>query len=579
MSNHRFGRALLACALTSTLAAQESGGQFRFVPEDSVLVMKLAGPAAWGEAFADTSLRDLLDGATLGPMLRAADDRLTALLEASDELPFDPVELRATVEGNTGDLLLAVMMDVGSLPDAIENDEAPGLAVGVILSDDGHTDLQTLVDLVTEKVEEENRDGLTDLAIGAHRLRVQVSNDPQASLPQLIDGDVVMLIGSDLEQQAGWFLEAEDHFEPDEMLLQSQLALHLDFSGIIPGFVEAIAELSSGDERQIELLEILGLMSLESLDLTLTADESYLASTIQIRCNDRPRGLLDLYGRGDEEGPQLLEYLPTNTPSFSATPFRIDAVYDVLTEAWDMFDDVAPMSRAEAEEMVTEMLKVRLKADLIDHLGAQKMTLQEEIPDPSELYDDDIDGLSDILGDTCIALSLRDGRAFGESLETALRSRGLHVARKSEEYQGERINRLNLLGLTEIEYVVTDDVLALAIGGGEGGKRGLRGLLDERAARRSGEPAGELPKAIRERLSRMPADWNGLTVTSVTEQLQSFWTILEPVSDFGVPGLPDADMVQQFIESLEADLRQLGLDRVVMTMTITPDGIDQRLRW
>ena len=298
MSNHRFGRALLACALTSTLAAQESGGPFRFVPEDSVLVMKLAGPAAWGEAFADTSLRDLLDGATLGPMLRAADDRLTALLEASDELPFDPVELRATVEGYTGDLLLVVMMDVGSLPDAIENDEAPGLAVGVILSDDGHTDLQTLVDLVTEKVEEENRDGLTDLAIGAHRLRVQVSNDPQASLPQLIDGDVVMLIGSDLEQQAGWFLEAEDHFEPDEMLLQSQLALHLDFSGIIPGFVEAIAELSSGDERQIELLEILGLMSLESLDLTLTADESYLASTIQIRCNDRPRGLLDLYVLG-----------------------------------------------------------------------------------------------------------------------------------------------------------------------------------------------------------------------------------------------------------------------------------------
>src|SRR5204862_200381 len=81
-------------------------------------------------------------------------------------------------------------------------------------------------------------------------------------------------------------------------------------------------------------------------------------------------------------------------------------------------------------------------------------------------------------------------------------TRGLHAARKTEEYAGTKVHRLRV-GV-EIEYAVTDDLLLLGFGNSAGAQKSLRAVLDERAARAAGKPAAEPTAGVKERLTRLP---------------------------------------------------------------------------
>jgi hypothetical protein len=119
-------------------------------------------------------------------------------------------------------------------------------------------------------------------------------------------------------------------------------------------------------------------------------------------------------------------------------------------------------------------------------------------------------------------VTLRDGKAFADAVEKALRKRGLHAARKTEEYAGVKVHRMNLLGSYPIEYAIADQLLVLGIGGREGTQRNLRGVLDRAAAAAAGKPARDLPAPVSARLQRLPPDWCGLSVTSLLDILDAF---------------------------------------------------------
>jgi hypothetical protein len=151
------------------------------------------------------------------------------------------------------------------------------------------------------------------------------------------------------------------------------------------------------------------------------------------------------------------------------------------------------------------MCKVRLGDDLIAHLGKQLLTVGEgnaaaelDVDDPSSAFE----GL-------CYGITLTDAGAFAESLETLIRARGLHVSRKSEDYQGFEVHRISFFG-TQFNYTVTDRVFVIGLG--EPGAAELRAILDESSSRRAGTPPRPMPEAIEQRLDHALAAWDGIGV-------------------------------------------------------------------
>jgi len=188
----------------------------------------------------------------------------------------------------------------------------------------------------------------------------------------------------------------------------------------------------------------------------------------------------------------------------------------MVGKMWGEFEEAAGMDWNEAQTAFAESMKVRLKEDLIDHLGTEMLSLADLAAQAEEIDPDQDDPLAGI-GSSCIGIGLRNGKAFAASLESMLRSQGLHASRKTEDYQGNKIHRLPLGGLIEVEYCVTDELMLLAIGKGESARQSLRGVLDARA-----NPAaeGEAPTKIKATLATMPAGW----LTRLLRTCRSNWT-------------------------------------------------------
>ena len=583
LSRCLFGLLLGAAALP----AQADEGPFRFVPADSTAVFKLSGPAAFAEAFAGTRLRQLLDGPTLGPLFGQANETFMQMA-AVGQVPFDPEEVVEAVQAYSGDALAVVMLDKEALVDAMGAGVVPDFAVCLVFGGDGHTDLRAVAEFFELRAEEENV-VLTDVTVGEHRLRVDMApglGSAQLSVPQVIGEDLVMLVGTDLEQQAAWFLEPQASWEPDEEFVGAQMGARVDWQAVTSMIEEGML-VGGGPDADVglEVFELTGLMSVRSLQLTVAADESDVVGTASLGFNDQPRGLFEaIMAGGNQKRPELLAYLPPSAPAFWAGDFRFAAIYDLVQEFGLLAEATAGMNPiAEGEEMFSEMMRVRLKEDLLDHMGDQALTLVDPAAATSLFPEDELDEVSGPLAGNCAAWSLRDGRAFGASLETALRSRGLHVARKREEYQGEQINRINLLGLLDLEYVVTEDLLVLGDGSCEYSRRLLRQVLDERAARRRGEPVGELPKGVDDLLSRMPPDWSSLTAMFMPDYIQVALSVFELLQQSPFAGMgaadPDLDMIRQMLTGLATDMRAAGLEFLVSTVTETADGLVAQVRW
>ena len=233
------------------------------------------------------------------------------------------------------------------------------------------------------------------------------------------------------------------------------------------------------------------------------------------------------------------------------------------------------MTFEDFEAMAAEELKVRLKEDLIDHLGTELLTISDlrATMDAAMADEGDEDPMAMFAG-SCYVLSLRDGKAFGESLEKAIRARGMHAARKSEEYQGNKIYRIAFAGLVETEYCVLDDALLVAIGGDEASRANLRAVLDQRA----GGTTGSLPEKVQAIVAQMPKGWSGVTVTSVTSMFGAFNGVFQQIAEMG-DAPPELATLGQVLEGLDNDLRRLGLENMVQTTYTSKRRMATLMRW
>jgi hypothetical protein len=564
-----------------SLAAQEAVAPFRFVPADSCLVVRVAAPAKWKQQFAKAQVRKLIDGETLTPLLAQASKMLDASLEQlRSSGKFDADQLQSLLKDYTGDLVFSLQVDFSDVDAAIKAHRAPAWSAVLALTPDGSFDLGPLATAL-EKAEEvgaqENNQPLKDLMVGDQRLRVRSEERaPLAmALPFLYEGHLVMLCGSDLEKEAARLLGTADRFEGEAD--GRPLSVFAKLDGPVEMLMKNVKAKMSERPAPFDIaqmLQDLGVTSLKSASIVLGSEDKHVMSELRISVGDAERGLFSAMML-DQARPKLLRCVPANSESFSVSAFDAVAAFRAVRSIWEHLGDVVPLSFEKAMEGFAEATKVRLEEELIAHLGTEMLVVGDVETQPDAAALEDMEGGA-TLGGSCIGVALRDGKAFGESLEKILRSRGLHAARKSEDYAETKVHRLTLGAMLELEYVVTDDLLLLAVGKDEDARRNLRAVLDARA--KPGE-AGEVAPVAAAHVAAVPAGWSGISVTQVAQALEGISSMLGVMSAIGGPGMEELETVVPVLTGLAGEMKRFGLQVMIGTSHTSERSYVQRMRW
>lgn len=253
---------------------------------------------------------------------------------------------------------------------------------------------------------------------------------------------------------------------------------------------------------------------------------------------------------------------------------RLHAMYDAFAKGWDALADKLRMKREDGERDFAEFFKVRLNEDLLDHMGGEVLAITTAAQADEPGAEDPMAAV----GDVALGFELRDPAAFGKSWDKLLRSRGLHTARKSEEYQGFKVFTQKVLGTMNFDYAVTERVFLVAFG--EKGRQYLRAVIDEEAARKAGKAPDPLPAHVQARLTHAPQGWNGIAVSSLSIGLETAAGVIEnSLAQLAMEEAPWAEELAEDLRSLAADLRRAKVDRGVGFARWTADELVSRSIW
>ncbi len=575
-------RLSLPLLLCTALAAQQTTASpavtaNRFVPADSCVVLRMAAPAKWRQQFQKTQVMKLLQAKTLAPMLEqlhAVDQQMLEQLRSSGEFDADLVE--KLLNDYTGDVVFSMQVDWKDVASAIEGQRAPAMSFVLALAPGAGLDLAALAAALGKLAEQKSEDGspLRDATVGDLHLRVNGDDEhATASVPVLLDGHLVMVVtvGQEFETTATRLLGTTGRLEGE--LAAAPFHLQARLGSALDTLLPVLGERADQDGAPFDVVAVLhqiGLGALDQFSMSIGADDQHATANVDLTLRDGEAGLFG--AMLVDEPPKLLRLVPPANDWFSVGHVDWNALYGTVTKLWDDLADVVPMSREDAEGAFAEAMKVRLHEDLIAHLGTEILSLQSHDPDAAaeDVEDDPLSAM----GSGCFVLALRDGKAFGESLEKALRARGLHASRKTEEYGDQKVYRLRLAGVLEVEYAVTDDVLLIAPGKGEAGRRNLRAVLD---ARKQGA-AGDQPTVLQAHLKELPPGFSGVSVSPIAAMLDGIRGAMRAAAASGqVP--VNLDAIDGVLTGLAGDVQRLGIEHMISTTYTTKRSFKTRLRW
>lgn len=530
-----------------------------FVAKDAVVVVQIDGPAALRTAFAQTRLAKALRAQAIAqawaPLSKEIDE---VIAEARKEAPFDLDLVLRILDGYSGRATLALHLDAQHA--AGPEPGFPGVVV-IALAGDGSSDLAGIGETLRKASEGSGAKGLRDLKAGDVVLRVATEDEIEFTLPAMVEGQLVSFVGGDLEKRVPRLLAlrpAEGHLPTED---QRAKGLHAFVDG--KAFLRLLLQLAeeNGTDLPMDpatLFAALGCDTVRDLHVHAAPAGEHLLVRVSLGYEGTPRGLTAIYAAEDAGAPHLLPLVPRALPLWSVSPFRIREMFAMVAGVWDLLGDTLPMSREDGERKFAEFFKVRLREDLLAHLGDEMLSVvdagamaagRREAEDAGRGGEDPFAELSGV----ALALELRDAKAFGASFERLIRSRGLHTARKREEYQGQTVFAQRILGSAGFEYAITDRVFVIGIG--NAGARGLRAILDEEAARKAGQPPAEMHPDIHARLALCPKGYEGITCYDLRAYADMF-------QHLPAEGPTEGAILKAFQNTLEA-LSASGLQRLV----------------
>lgn len=569
---------LFAALVSLPLAAQDKADPFRFVPADAQLVVRIPSPAKARAMFAGTSMQKLWDSAAGRRLVVPAKAALEEMIEkARKEEPRAAEFLDAILNEWAGDLVLGVRVDLAGLMS--DDDEAPPYVASVTLTSDGKIDLATHAAALAELAEEESSEQKLDLEAGGHTFRAARDGTGDVfTFPQAIDGNLVLFVGSDLEKDLASFAGSDARFQSAGAESQRAMSAHVSVDLLAKAMRAGLVEALEGAPFDVDkLFTAFGLDALTAFELSVAPHGEHVGLDMTMAFGDGPRGIFGIAAT-EPSSKKLLRLLPADADMFSVGRLPIGPLVDWVGGLVDEVSPATGMDWKTAQDAFAEECKVRLVEDLVAHLGSEMLMVQDMKAQMEQIAaDEDADEVSAAFAGTCVGMELRDGKAFGASLEKLLRSRGLHAARKSEDYQGTKIYRLNLAGMLEVEYAVTDDLLLVGGGSSEASRRSLRAVLDQRA-----QPAeGDLPAALAAKLSKLPDGWSSFGVSSLSSILDAASTVATTAAaqmPAGRGGRAQAD-VAEGMKGLSTELRRLGLESMYSAFFVTKGRMEIRYLW
>lgn len=571
--------AFLLSSLGTALVAQEKAtvSPNRFVPKDARFVMRLDAPQMWRQKFAETKLVALFASESMTPIFGDMQKGFREGMEAAKQEGNVPPELLESLWSDyTGQFVFAARFDTKAMYEAGQGDGPPNMQMIISMAGDGKLDLNTLAETSAKMAEEEQTD-LADVKIGDHHFRLNSDGEMAATLPQILDGHLVALFGTNLETEGQALLNPTDRSET--VVDSSSLSLNMDLRWLQEAMTLGAQQAMDGNAMPFEpedLFRVLGLGCLESMSVKLGADGKHVFLETNLITNDQEQGLFGALMSNQGE-PKLTRFLPPNTEGFSAHALDLSVLRSTAEKFWTLLGDEVPMTFADMEQNFAEQTKVRLHEDLLAHVGTEMMTIgdaramfdaiadsaaNQEQPDPNQ-----------ILSGYCFVLALKNGKAFGESLDKLIRSAGLHAGRKSEDYRGTKVSTLKVAGLLSIEYAVTDEMLLFVLGKGDAGRQLLRGALDARA-----DGSTVMPESLAAKLASLPEGRSAVGLVPMAGLLRSFAKLGAAVNA-AQGNSEDGEKAVQLFDLTSAELQRLGIGEMAFASYTGKKGLRTRYIW
>ncbi len=575
---------LAAVLFPVVVVGQQAVDPLSFVPDDAIAFVRVACGERWarelgatrlGKALADPAMHDAWAGVAAA-IREHAPPALQRVLDAAPRI----------AAGYGGDVVAAIRFDWPSLLAAIASGDVPEFAVLLAFGPDGRTEPAELARRIDELLP---RGDVPLQRLAGQDVPVHTVANGEVTRPFVRDGSVVVLAGNRLAAHADRFLGENRRAFAVPAAVRGALAggmVALPERGLDDLLAAALTHTAIGDGAAA--LRVLRLDALRRLGFVLRGDGEHVDQHTWLELDGADRGVFDVVFPVRDRAPALLRLLPAGCRTFSVGCADVQRLWAIVCELWDALGDHVP-AREQLLAQFAAATKVRFDEDLVALIGDELLQLPDldaitSDEEPEEHEDRTIQRARDRFGDTCYVLALRDGARFGANLETALRSRGLHAARKTERYAGTELHRLTLLGAIQLEYAVTDTFLVVGVGGGDGTARLVRGVLDTAKAAAGGTP-GELPADVAALVATLPSGWSKLEVASLLEIVQQLATAMEQLDAV----MRDADLsiddagsgfalLARFVGPLRQAMRRHGADLAVTTTVSTKDRVTMRTR-
>jgi hypothetical protein len=570
-------------SLPALLSAQQQPDPYRYVPENALAVLRMQGGKALQQSFEGTSIAKVF----AEPAVRAAWLDLWKALP--DELDLDTEDLQRTepllraLGEFEGEVVAAVSLQPRG--DTTGSDRPFDFTVSVHLlgSEEQRAGLQrALTGLMTD-------DG-TELKIDGESIRMHGAGAATCSEPLQRDGATVLFLSSAPESGiASCLAPRTTNFVPEPSLAGAAFGLQIDAKRGIDALTTAIvAEGGPFADQTATAMSLCGLPTMDQAAYSLRADGTWITQHVELTFREGNRGLLGTFLPSRVGPPRLQALLPPGVKTWNTWRFDAEQLHRVYVEATNRFADAMPLSREEFETEFTKATKLRLYEDLFALLGDEWLRvddLQGAMDIEAPEVDARLEQFDEKLGDSVFAIALRDGATLARNVEKLMRARGLHAARKSEEYGTTRIHRLTLLGSFPIEYAFAGDLLVVGLGHGEGTRRNLRSVLDA-AAREAKEPSPTpLPEEFAARMVGWPADAHAFDATSMLEALDGMNSLRDALTgELAEEGLEPEDLgimmhALKISEAMRPAIARHGGDIGVTGWWFHRDRMIARSRW
>ncbi len=570
----------LTLALAAALPAEAQQDPFRFVPPNAAIVARTKGFAGWRQDFAATGVGKVFGDAQLAASARAlwqsavddfvGDDSLDEATVAKWDAVID------AFAGHAGDVVFGLSVDLTPL----KHEQPPHLLASLAIFADGKTDLDAIEKAIRAAMPGDRR----EREIGGESVSFHTLAYGELAGPTRRGDALVVLFGNDLATHAASVLEAHERgFELEPDMANATLGLQAE---VAPSMAALRATLDAVDVpeagRIARVLDATGLTSWQRITLSLRANGTHAEESFALALGEGPRGVLDVFAPTPATEPTMLEYLPPDATCWSFGRFDATAFLRAIVEVVAATEGADRQAvETTVEEKVREFTKLRIRDDVLVHLGNEYLRIddiQAMAEGSADEPDEDAERFSDRFGDTCFAVRLRDGEALARSLETALRARGMHAARKTEAYGDHKIHGIKLAGSIPVEYAFVDDLLVVGIGGRESTKRAFRGLLDTVAARRRGERAPDLPEAVRAKIQGWAPNWSAISTTDVAEMMDGLVGMVAPALAYLEEESPWHE-VPRFVQRLGAVVAAHGIRHLVAAQWHEPRRFTAIVRW